>query len=125
MNYSYITGTSRINGGAESSILPDVAHHLAKEYYIYDLNNALSLSEVVKYVGSKDREPGDTRNPVAAYMTMDLALQYKNLGDNYSVTFGIKNIFDATVTYPSPPNTYIEDYRQESRTFLITFTKKL
>ena len=105
--------------------MPDVAHHLAKEYYIYDLNNALSLSEVVKYVGSKDREPGDTRNPVAAYMTMDLALQYKNLGDNYSVTFGIKNIFDATVTYPSPPNTYIEDYRQESRTFLITFTKKL
>ncbi len=124
-NYSYVTGSSCINGGIKSSVLPDVAHHLAKEYYIYDLNDALSLSEVVKYVGSKDRDSGDTRKPLNAYMTMDLALQYKNLRHNYNITFGIKNIFDATVTYPSPPNTYIEDYKQESRTFLITFTKKL
>lgn len=124
-NYSYVTGSSSINGGIKSSVLPNVAHHLAKGYYIYDLNDALSLSEVVRYVGSKDRESGDTRKPLDAYMTMDLALQYKNLRHNYNVTFGIKNIFDATVTYPSPPNTYIEDYRQASRTFLITFTKKL
>ena len=124
-NYTYLTGRSSINGGVQSSTLPDVAHHLAKEYYIYNLNDAFSLSEVLKYVGSKDREPGDMRNAVDAYMTMDLALQYKNLRDKYNVTLSVKNIFDATVTYPSPLNTYIEDYRQESRTFLITFTKKL
>ena len=125
LSYSYVTGTSQIKDEPASDSLPSVSHHLAKGYYIYNLNNGLSLSGVAKYVSSKDREPGDTRKKLEAYSTLDAALQYRNLKYDYTLTLSIKNIFDATVRYPSAPNTYIEDYAQESRTFLIAFAKKL
>ena len=124
LNYTYVTGKSYTQDEGKSESLPNVAHHLAKGYYIYDLNNALSLSGVAKYVGSKDRVPTDTREKVKAYSTMDTSLSYKEKKYDYTLTFSIKNIFNADVTFPSSPNTYMEDYAQERRTFLVAFTKE-
>ncbi len=124
LNYAYVTGTSKIKDIGESESLPNVAHHLVKGYYIYNLNNALSLSGVAKYVGSKDRASGDTRKKVKAYTTLDTALSYKDPKYNYTLMFSVKNIFDADVKYPSPPNTYVEDYAQERRNFLLSVTKE-
>jgi outer membrane receptor protein involved in Fe transport len=124
LNYTYSTGKSYTQDEGKSESLPNVAHHLAKGYYIYNLNNALSLSGVAKYVGSKDRIPTDTREKVKAYSTMDTSLSYKEKKYDYTLTFSVKNIFNADVTFPSPPNTYMEDYAQERRTFLVAFTKE-
>jgi len=124
LNYSYVTGKTNRKDEGKSESLPNVAHQLAKGYYIYNLNNALSLSSVAKYVGSKDRVSGDTRDKLKTYSTLDTSLNYKNQKYNYSLTASIKNIFNAKVTYSSPPNTYIEDYAQERRNFLIAFTKE-
>jgi len=124
LNYSYLTGKSYTQDEGKSESLPNVAHHLAKGYYIYNLSSALSLSGVAKYVGSKDRVPTDTREKVKAYSTMDTALSYKDKKYDYTLTFSIKNIFNADVTFPSQPNTYIEDYAQERRNFLIALTKE-
>ncbi len=124
LNYSYVTGSSKIKDTGVKTDLTNVAHHLAKGYYIYNLNNALSLSGIVKYVSSKDRIPDDTRNKVPAYTTLDTTLNYKNHKQNYDVTIGIKNIFDAKVVYPSTINTYTEDYTQEGRTFFVTIRKE-
>lgn len=124
LNYSYVDGKSYTQDEGRSESIPNVAHHLAKGYYIYNLGSDLSLSAVVKYVGSKDRVFGDTREKVKAYSTLDSSLYYKDPKQNYSATLSIKNIFNTDVTYPSPPNTYIEDYAQEGRTFLVTLKKE-
>ena len=124
INYSFVDGRSYVKDEDRSVSLPNVAHHLAKAYYIYNLASSLSLSGIAKYVGSKDRILVDTREKVEAYSTLDASLRYKNKRYNYSLTLSAKNIFDAKVIYPSPPKTYIEDYMQERRNFLITLTKE-
>lgn len=124
LNYSYVDGKSYTQDEGRSESIQNVAHHLAKGYYVYNLNSNLSLSGVVKYVGSKDRVFGDTRDKVNAYSTVDSSLYYKDPKYNYCVTLSIKNIFNTNITYPSPPNTYIEDYAQEGRTFLVTLKKE-
>lgn len=124
LNYSYVEGKSYTQDEDRSESISNVAHHLVKGYYVYNLNSDLSLSAVVKYVGSKDRVLGDTREKVKAYSTVDSSLYYKDPRYNYWVTLSIKNIFNTTVTYPSPLNTYTQDYVQEGRTFLVTLKKE-
>ncbi|XPV69841.1 MAG: TonB-dependent receptor plug domain-containing protein [Halarcobacter sp.] len=124
LNYSYVTGDSKIKTTGVETDLTNVAHHLAKGYYIYNLDDDLSLSGILKYVSSKDRIPGDTRKKVPAYTTLDTTLNYENHKYDYDITFSIKNIFDTNVVYPSTPNTYIEDYAQEGRTFLVSIRKE-
>ncbi len=126
LNYSYVTGSSMIKDTGVKTDLTNVAHHLAKGYYIYNLNNALSLSSIVQYVSSKDRVLEDTRDKVPDYTTLDVTLNYKNSKYNYDLTLGVKNICDATVKYPSAryPYYYSEDYLQDGRTFFITLRKE-
>jgi len=121
-NYTYLDGRHSTDGG-EKYNLPNVSHHLAKGYYIYSFSSTLSLGSTLKYVSSKDREKGDTRSKVKAYTTVDTSLNYKNRHYNYTVNMSLKNIFDTDVRYPSPQNTYVDDYAQVRRTFLLTLRK--
>ena len=125
LNYSYTSGKSNITDENKEESLPNIANHLIKGYYIYNLSSVLSLSGIAKYVGSKDRVSGDTREKVKAYSTLDSTLKYKNKKYSYNLTLSIKNIFNTKVTFPSPPNTYSQDYEQERRSFLIAFTKDI
>lgn len=124
VNYSYVDGSSYIKDEDKNEHLSNVAHHLAKAYYIYDISSALSLSGIAKYVGSKNRISGDLREKVKAYSTFDASVRYKNKPYNYNITFSVKNIFNDNVKFPSPPKTYYEDYAQERRNFLITLKKE-
>jgi len=124
LNYSYVGGRSQIQDAAVSEPLSNVSHHLAKGYYIYRINDSFSLSALAKYVSSKERASGDTRNTVEAYSTLDSALSYMNKRYDFTVMLSLKNIFDAKVTYPSPPKTYSQDYEQERRNFLIALKKE-
>ena len=122
-NYTYIDGSYTVEDTHTNSSLPNVAHNLAKGYYIYHFNSAISLGTTLKYVGSKERTPTDLRPNVKAYTTLDTALNYKNSRYNYNVNMSVKNIFDTDVRYPSPQNSYVDDYAQARRTFLIAFKK--
>jgi iron complex outermembrane receptor protein len=124
LNYSYVNGESQVKDSGLKMGLTNVAHHLAKAYYIYDINSEVSLSGIAKYVGSKKRILGDTREDLSAYTTLDATLSYKNRKYDYDVVLSVKNIFDADVKYPSAPNTYIEDYAQEGRNFLVSIKRE-
>lgn len=124
LNYSYVTGDSYIKDEHRSESLSNAAHHLAKGYYIYNIDRGLSLSAIAKYVGSKSRVLGDRREKVEAYSTFDTAMHYKNIKHDFSLTFSIKNIFNSTVKFPSAIDTYSQDYEQERRTFLVTLKKE-
>ncbi len=122
-NYTYVDGSYSIDGSSTGNNIPNVSHHLAKAYYIYNLSCSLSLSTTLKYVSSKERMPTDLRPKVKPYTTMDTAVNYKNIRYNYTVNVSVKNIFDTDVRYPSPQNTYVDDYAQARRTFLVTLKK--
>jgi len=124
MNYSYVDGNSHLNNTNEKTSLTNVAHHLAKAYYTHSFENGIALSGIAKYVGAKERVSQDNRAKVDDYVTLDTTLYYKNLKYGYTLTGSIKNIFDEKVVYPSPAKTYVDDYVQEGRTFLLTWTKK-
>ena len=116
INYSYADGTNK-----ES--LANVAKHMAKAYYMYDLNEALSLSGIVRYVGEKERLSLDTREKVDAYTKVDVALHYNNARYGYQVSLSGKNIFDADIRYPAE-HYYVDDYLQEGPNYMLTLAKE-
>ncbi len=119
LNYSFVKGFD-----SNSDPLANVAQHMAKGYYTYDVSNAFSASAIVKYVGSKQRATGDTRDDVEAYTCVDATVRYDGPDNGYTVMLSAKNIFDADIRYPSVPNSYSEDYRQEGRNFMFTLVKE-
>ncbi len=118
LNYSYVAGEDN-NGDS----LANVAHHMAKLCYIYDLSSAISLSGIARHVGAKERLPSDTREKVKAYTKVDTAIRYESQG-GYQLTLSGKNIFNADVRYPAADGYYIDDYRQEGPNFLVTLGKE-
>ncbi len=118
LNYSYVDGDD-----TDGQPLANVARHMAKAYYIYDLTPSLSLSGVIRYVGSKKRLPSDMRRPVEAYTKVDAAIRYKPSGADWSLSLSGKNLFDADIRYPAEFY-YADDYRQEGANYMVTFSKE-
>ena len=118
-SYSYVDGSDD-----KGNPLANVAHHLAKASYLYDFSPQFSAGTVLKYVGSKSRTEGDLRSNTPYYVTADLSARYSNIPNQFSVSFSVKNLADAYVVYPSEPNTYVNDYPQDGRTFLLSLSKE-
>lgn len=134
MNYSYITGDYDfiIPLDGENSFrnpyignpLDNVASHMFKGYYSYNITNEFSANAIYKYISSKDRVQTDTRNALSGYSKTDLTARYDNQKYNYSVMASVKNLFDSDIRFPSKPKTYTEDYIQEGRNFMVTVKKE-
>ncbi len=119
LNLSYINGQNSYD-----QTLSQVSHLLLKGYYIYNLQENLSLSTVVKYSTPKHRLSYDNRDDVAGHTTIDSTLSFYNYSDKYRVSFGIKNILDKDLSYISKPYTYEEDYPISGRSFVLSFSKE-
>ena len=117
-NYSYIHGRDK-----EGDPLANVATHMLKGYYSYDVTDALAASLVARYVGEKRRLDGDARKALGDYTKVDATLRYEDPKADYTVMLSVKNLFDTDIRFPSVPNSYIEDYTQEGRTLMFTFKK--
>lgn len=118
VSYSYVDGED-----SNGEDLANVAKHMAKAYYIYNLNKALALSSIVHYVGAKERLPSDARDHVDAYIKVDAAIRYESHEYGYHLSAGVKNIFDADIRYPAEFY-YADDYAQEGPNFMVTFGKE-
>jgi len=119
LSYSYLHGKTEDNQHYEAA-LPYTASHLIKAAYAYDLSDDWTLGGVWQYVGSKKRYSPDTRDALAAYNTLDIALGWNmNTHKGWYAQGVIKNIDNTIVRYPSPASTYRDDYPIEGRTFLI------
>ncbi len=115
LSYSYVDGED-----TDGAPLANVAKHMAKGYYLYNLNASFSVSGIVRYVGSKKRLPSDSRDFVDAYTKVDATLRYAPPGRSYNLTLTGKNITDADIRYPAEFY-YAEDYRQEGPNYMVTF----
>ncbi|MCJ7764371.1 MAG: TonB-dependent receptor, partial [Thiovulaceae bacterium] len=118
-SYSYVDGSDDMGNP-----LANVAHHLAKVSYLYDFSSQFSAGTVLKYVGSKSRTETDLRDDTPSYVTADLSARYHNVPNRFNMTFSVKNLADANVLYPSEPDTYVNDYPQDGRTFLLSMSKE-
>jgi len=118
-SYSYVDGSDD-----KGNDLANVAHHLAKASYIYNFTSAFNAGTVLKYVGNKSRVEGDLRANTPSYVTADVSVSYHNLPHQFNLSFSVKNLADANIAYPSEPNTYINDYPQDGRTFLFALSKE-
>lgn len=118
-SYSYVDGSDDLGND-----LANVAHHLAKASYIYNFSSTFNAGTVLKYVGKKSRVVNDLRGDTPSYITADVSVRYHNLAHQFSVSFSVKNLADANVAYPSEPNTYVNDYPQDGRTFLFALSKE-
>jgi iron complex outermembrane receptor protein len=119
LNMSYIDGENSYD-----QTLSLVSQFLVKGYYIYDINNNISLSTVAKYSSSKNRLSEDKRDKLDSTTIIDTTLNYKNHKHDYKLSFSIKNIFDTDTYYSAKPNTYEDDYPQVGRNFILSFSKK-
>lgn len=117
LSYSYLHGKTQDNQHYEST-LPYTASHLIKAAYAYDLTDDWTLGGIWQYVGSKKRYSPDTRNNLAAYNTLDVALGWgMNTHNGWYVQGVVKNIENTIVRYPSPASTYGDDYPVAGRSF--------
>jgi len=118
LNYSYVNGD---NVGDE---LANTSSHMAMLYYIHQINQAWSASALYKFVGEKQRIAIDEREVVERYSTVDIATQYNAAETGWSLTAGVKNVFDEDVILPAPVGTYVGDFEQDGRSFFVRVGKE-
>ena len=117
LSYSYMHGKGE-NIYGNSCDVSNTASHLIKAAYSYDISDDLTLGNVWNYVGTKERACGDTRDKLDDYNTLNIALGWGlNQTKGWYVQGIINNIGNTIVYYPSPQNTYLNDYPIEGRTF--------
>ena len=82
--------------------IPGVAQVTANLGLFYQPRKNSLLSVQYRYVGERQRQVDDSRDDLAAYHLVDLTLnQFNLLASGLTLRFGIKNLFDSDVVYPS------------------------
>ncbi len=117
-NYSYAYGKED-----HKYPIANAARHMVKSYYLHQFTDKISVGIVGKYVGSKERIWYDYRSKLDAYSTLDVSVGYHDRRSGFRIQLSVKNVFDSTVKYPSPPYNYDDDFTQEGRTVMFTLTK--
>lgn len=67
------------------------------------------LGATLNYVGDRQRQAGDTRDPVADYTTLDLSLRREKVLGNGEVRLSVLNVADADAREPSMAPGHIPD----------------
>ncbi len=117
-NYSYVYGKCGCD-----KVLPNIARHMAKFYLLKEVTSYFDLSLAFRYVGDKDRLWFDKRKKLQSYSVTDLTMELHSDEDS-EFFLSIKNLFNNKIAYPSPPNTYINDYPlDDSRSLIIGYRR--
>jgi len=86
------------------------APYLVNVALSYKPYSKFSSTLKLRYVASKEREDIDTRTKFASSATIDLAFRYLPTAiKDLDLSFGVKNIFNQELKYPSKVNSYQDD----------------
>ena len=86
----------------------------------YKPYSKFSTTFKLRYIASKQREDVDTRTKFASTTTVDLAFRYLPSSiENLDLSFGIKNILNEELKYPSKANSYDDDLVTNKRYYFI------
>jgi iron complex outermembrane receptor protein len=101
---------------ATGTEMPNAAMQLANLALTYTPSTSLLLNTQYRYVGPRAREVSDIRDELASYQTVDLTLSMLNVTvRGLTLRGGVRNLFDETIRYPAPPDTYPDDYPRPGR----------
>lgn len=128
--YSYSKGI--IHGGlSDRQNMPGAAENMLKSSWVRDWGRGVSTGVIATYVGQKSRlkvpdesSLNDNRGKLPAYTTIDFVFSYYPSKSDWGVQFGVKNLADSTVLYPSPAKTYDGDYQIASRLFFVKLSSR-
>lgn len=82
--------------------IPESANWLGNLGVLWQPDPDLAVHLRYRYVGERHREPGDIREDLDGYGTVDLTASLYNLGiGGLTLQAGVKNLFEADVRYPS------------------------
>jgi len=118
-NYSYVHMENK-----NKQETPLIANHLANLMLSYQISKDWNSGTKLRFVGERSREETDTREPVAAYTTLDQTISYTI--KSVLIQASVKNIFDIDVIYPSPlgngvsSGTYENDLHRNGRQFWLS-----
>lgn len=112
-----------MEGGNVADTLASSAEVMAKGYYLHNINDALSISTVAKFIGEKGRIDADLRNAVDSYTVFDMSINYQHKPADINVSLSVDNLFDETYYLPSPENTYPDDFEREGRSIMLGLRK--
>lgn len=74
------------------------------------------FSVIANWVGDRERDAGDPREPIDDYTWVNAVLRRKNIGNRVDLTLKIKNLLDADAFEPSPRDSGVTgDYPLEGR----------
>jgi outer membrane receptor for ferrienterochelin and colicin len=86
----------------------------------YKPYSKFSSSLKIRFTGSKNRDKTDTRDKFESITTADLTFRYLPLFiKNLDISFGIKNITNEDIKYPSIVDTYSDDYLTKQRYYFV------
>jgi len=108
---------------SEGDQLPDIAHWLANVTLSHTFLNGLISTTRLRLVSKCKRAEGDTRSDLSGYTIVDESLSYRYKKVQFIAS--LKNLFDADVRYPAPPDTYINDYPRNGRFALFMISWEL
>jgi outer membrane receptor protein involved in Fe transport len=87
-----------VSTGQDAGYAP---HHHLYGRLDWRLSNGMSFSGQINHVAKRMRPPGDTRDPVADYTTVDLTLRTARFMGGWELTTSVRNLFNADAREPS------------------------
>lgn len=120
-NYSYQRSTNESNG-KDAGLAPHNRLFLRSNWRFAP---TWQLGTTVNYVANRIRQAGDTRPPIADYVTTDINLRCEKLWDNWEFQTSIKNLFNRDVREPSLTGSNLtKDIPMAGRAFAFQLSKK-
>ena len=112
---------SYVDGRQDAGVV-DVANWMGDLSFTTEFDPGVSVGLVAKYVGQRERTPGDLRPDAEEYCTVDASVSKRF--QNLMVSISVYNAFGNKIVYPSPPGTYLYDYTEERRAILMKASVK-
>ncbi len=105
---------------------PEISEVLSKGYFLHPLTQVLNINTAWYYSGPKNRFDDGNHNHTPTYsatIIIDETIAY-DIDNSSSVMLSAKNLFDATLIYPSYLGNH-DGLRREGRNWLLTYEKRL
>lgn len=116
----YAAYTHILAEDGEGATLPNAPSNTARGFITYTMDSNWYGSVAGRWQSTTPRTVSDTREEMKAIAIFDTSIGYKLPKFQSELQLSAKNIFNNNERYPSPEDTYRDDYPSTGRTLLLT-----
>jgi len=100
--------------------LANVANILASTSFTFETSSGFVFGSLLKYVSSSKRAKSDNRNEISESFIFNQTISY-NYKD-FTASAVLNDLFDANTYYALAPNTYMKDFDNGGRSFILNLS---